>query len=155
MLATPYSHSMNKPADFYLYQGDGNFAVVRTLRACRRIGTVEHTGRTVTLVNVDPPIPNGTLAQGIRTDVLGMSPYGPKPFDRLAPGEIAQAVLWEVYDFGGGQYGVAMEPTLGRGRIHRSKPAIDSQGNIMEAPPAAKAFVNAIIKKLSDGNPQT
>jgi hypothetical protein len=44
-----------------------------------------------------------------------------------------------------------MEPPLGRARIYRSKPAIDSQGNIMEVPPAAKAFVNSIIKKLSDG----
>jgi hypothetical protein len=145
---------MNKPADFYLYQGDGNFMVVRSLRACRTIGTVQHNGRTITLVNVAPPIPNGILVPGVRTDVLGMTPYGPKSFDRLAPGEIAQAVLWEVYDFGGGQYGVAMEPTLGRGRIYRSKPAIDSQGNIMEAPPAAKAFVNSIIKKLSDAGDQ-
>ena len=146
---------MNRPADFYLYQGDGNYTVVSTLRACRKIGTVEHHGRTIVLVNVEPPVPNGILVPGVRTDVLGMTPYGPKPFDRLAPGEIGQAVLWEVYDFGGGKYGVAMEPTLGRGRIYRSKPAIDSQGNIMEAPPAAKAFVNSIIKKLSDaGDPK-
>jgi hypothetical protein len=143
---------MNKPADFYLYQGDGNFAVVGTLRACRTIGTVQHNGRTITLVNVEPPIPGGVLVPGVRTDVLGLSAYGPKPFDRLAPGEIAQAVLWEVYDLGGGKYGVAMEPALGRGRIYRSKPAIDSQGKIMEAPQAAKAFVNSIIKKLSDGS---
>jgi hypothetical protein len=141
---------MNRPADFYLYQGDGNFTVVSTLRACRKIGTVEHHGRTIVLVNVEPPVPGGILVPGVRADVLGMSPYGPKPFDRLAPGEIGQAVLWEVYDFGGGKYGVAMEPTLGRGRIYRSKPAIDSQGNIMEAPPAAKAFVNSIIRKLND-----
>jgi hypothetical protein len=146
---------MNKPADFYLYQGDGNYTVVATLRACRKIGTVEHNGRTIVLVNVEPPIPKGILVPGVRTDVLGMSSYGMKPFDRLSPGETGTAVLWEVYDLGGGQYGVAMEPTLGRGTIYRSKPAIDSQGNIMEAPPAAKAFVNAIIKKLSDaGDPK-
>ena len=143
---------MNKPADFYLYRGDGNFVVVGTLRACRKIGTVEHNGRPIVLVSVEPPIPDGILVPGVRTDVLGMTSYGPKSFDRLPPGEIAQAVLWEVYDFGGGKYGVAMEPTLGRGRIYRSKPAIDSQGNIMEAPPAAKAFVNSIIKKLSDSS---
>jgi hypothetical protein len=141
---------MNKAADFYLFQGDGNFAVVSTLRACRKISTVEHSGRTITLVNVDPPVQAGILVPGVRNDVLGMSSYGPKHFDRLSSGEIAQAMLWEVYDFGGGKYGVAMEPTLGRARIYRSKPAIDSQGNIMEAPPAAKAFVNSIIKKLTD-----
>jgi len=146
---------MNKPADFYLYQGDGNFVVVRTLRACRKIGSVEHNGRTIVLVNVEPPVANGILVPGVRTDVLGMSPYGLKPFDRLAPGERGTAVLWEVYDLGGGKYGVAMEPTLGRATIYRSKPAIDSQGNIMGAPPAAKAFVNAIIKKLDDTDPKT
>ena len=141
---------MNRPADFYLYQGDGNYVVVSSLRACRKIAAVDHNGRTIVLVNVDPPIPNGTLAPGMRIDVLGMSTYGPKAFDRLSPGETATAVLWEVLDFGGGKYGVALEPTLGRGTIYRSKPAIDSQGNIMESPPAAKAFVNSIIKKLGD-----
>jgi hypothetical protein len=147
---------MNRPADFYLYQGDGNFTVVSTLRACRTIGTVEHHGRTIVLVNIEPPVPGGILVPGVRTDVLGMSHYGAKAFDRLSPGEAGSAVLWEVYDLGGGKHGVAMEPTLGRARIYRSKPAIDSQGNIMEAPPAAKAFVNAIIKKLSDnGEPKT
>jgi len=146
---------MNRPADFYLYQGDGNYRVVSTLRACRKIASVEHSGKTIVLVNVDPPIPIGILAPGVRPDVLGMSPYGAKPFDRLSPGEQGTAVLWEVYDFGGGKYGVAMEPTLGRATIYRSKPAIDSQGNIMEAPPAAKAFVNSIIKKLSDGTDPT
>ena len=151
LVHSPFAAPMNKPADFYLYQGDGNFAVVSTLRACRKIGVVEHNGRTVVLVTVEPPIPNGIVVPGVRTDVLGMSHYGPKPFDRLASGETGTAVLWEVYDFGGGKYGVAMEPTLGRGTIYRSKPAIDSQGNIMEAPPAAKAFVNSIIKKLSEG----
>ncbi len=143
---------MNRPADFYLYQGDGNHVVVATLRACRKIVSVEHNGRTIVLVNLEPPIPIGILAPGVRSDVLGMSHYGPKPFDRLAPGEKGTAVLWEVYDFGSGKYGVAMEPTLGRGTIYRSKPAIDSQGNIMEAPPAAKAFVNSIIRKLGDGS---
>jgi hypothetical protein len=141
---------MNRPPDFYLYQGDGTYAVVSTLRACRKVGVVEHSGRTVVLVTVDPPVANGILVPGVRTDVLGMSHYGPKPFDRLPSGETGTAVLWEVYDLGGGKYGVAMEPTLGRGTIYRSKPAIDSQGNIMEAPPAAKAFVNSIIKKLND-----
>src|SRR5262249_28993893 len=141
---------MNKPADFYLYQGDGNYVVVSTLRACRKIGTVEHNGKTVTLVNVDPPVPNGILVPGVRADVLGMSAYGPKQFDRLAAGDTATAMLWEVYDLGGGKLGVAMEPTLGRGKIYRSKPAIDSQGNIMQAPPAASAFVNSIIRKLND-----
>ena len=101
---------MNKPADFYLFQGDGNFVVVSTLRACRKIGTVEHNGRTITLVNVDPPIQAGILVPGVRNDVLGMSSYGPKHFDRLTSGETAQAVLWEVYDFGGSQYASRWSP---------------------------------------------
>ena len=144
---------MYKPADFYLYQGDGHQEVVRKLRACRKIGTVEHGGRTVILVNIEPPVAPGTFAPGVRSDVLGMSTYGPQPFDRLASGEIGTAILWEVYDFGGGKYGVALEPTLGRGTIYRTRPAIDSQGNIMEAPAAAKAFVSSIIQKLNDTAP--
>jgi len=153
---------MNQPADFYLYQGLGNDAVVRTLRACRKIGAVEHGGKTVVLVTVEPSIPAGIFAPGVRSDVIGMShdaakPFGKpsaKPFDRLAPGETASALLWEVYDFGGGKYGVALEPTLGRANIHRSKPALDSQGNIMAAPAAARSMVNAIIRALeSETNP--
>lgn len=147
---------MNKPADFYLYQGDGHQTVLQTLRACRKIGAVEHNGRTVTLANVDPPIPQGIFAPGVRADVLGLSQHGAKPFDRLSSGETATALLWEVYDFGGGKLGVALDPTLGRGTIYKSKPMLDSRGNIIEAPAAARAFVASITRALTeDGKPRT
>jgi hypothetical protein len=143
---------MNQPADFYLYQGEGNQVVLRTLRACRKVGAVQHGGKTVILVNVEPAIPAGTFPPGVRADVIGMSQHGARPFDRLAPGDIGSALLWEVYDFGGGKSGVALEPTLGRGTIYRAKPALDSKGNIMEAPAAARAVVSSIIRALKDGS---
>ena len=103
-------------------------------------------------MNLEPPIPIGILAPGVRSDVLGMSPYGPKPFDRLAPGEKGTAVLWEVYDFGGGKYGVAMEPTLGRGTIHRSKNLRStSRATSWKRLRPRKPSSTSIIKKLSDG----
>jgi hypothetical protein len=142
---------MNKPAEFYLYQGEGKQIVPASLRACRRIGAVEHNGRTVVLVNIDPPIPPGTVPPGVRSDVIGLSQQGPKPFDGLSPGETANVLLWEVYDFGGGQLGVALESRLGFSTICKTRPMIDSRGRIMDAPAAARAFVNSVIRALEEG----
>ena len=143
---------MNKPADFYLYQGENDRIVPDSLRACRTIRAVAHNGQTVTLVTIDPPVPEGTVAPGVHAGVLGLSQIGPKPFDRLAPGETATALLWEVYDLGAGKYGIALQATLGRSTIAKTRPAIDSRGNIMQPPAAARAFVASITRALSDGD---
>jgi len=142
---------MNKPADFYLYQGEQNHIAPGSLRACRKISAVAHNGQTVTLVAVDPPLAPGTLAPGVRPDVLGLSQVGLKPFDRLSPGETATALLWEVYDLGAGKYGVALQSTLGRSTIAKSRPQVDSRGAIMQPPEAARAFVASITRALSEG----
>ena len=146
---------MNKPADFYLYQGENNLIAPGSLRACRRIDAVAHNGGTVILVTVDPPLAKGTVAPGVRDDVLGLSQVGLKPFDRLPPGETATALLWEVYDLGAGKYGVALQSTLGRSTIAKSRPQVDSRGAIMQPPAAARAFIASITRALSeDGKPK-
>ena len=146
---------MNKPADFYLYQGENNRISPGSLRACRIISAVAHSGQTVTLVAVDPPLAKGTVVPGVRDDVLGLSQVGLKPFDRLSPGETATALLWEVYDLGAGKYGVSLQSTLGRCTIAKSMPQVDSRGAIMQPPAAARAFVASITRALSeDGKPK-
>ena len=146
---------MNKPADFYLYQGENNFIAPGTLRACRTISAVAHNGQTVVLVNLDPPLPAGTVVAGVRDDVIGLSQIGSKPFDRLAPGETAAALLWEVYDLGAGKYGIALQSTLGHSTISKTRPAVDSRGAIMQPPAAARAFVASITRALTeDGKPK-
>jgi hypothetical protein len=142
---------MSTPADFYIYQGEGKQIAVSTLRACRKIDAVQHNGKTVVLVSIDPPIQAGTVAPGVRPDVLGLSQQGPKPFDRLAPGETASVLLWEVYDFGQGKLGVALESRLGFSTICRSKPMLDSRGFIMAPPAAARAIVASITRALEEG----
>ena len=141
---------MNKPADFYLYQGEGNQAVLGTLRACRKIGAVEHGGQTVLLVNIEPPISLGALPGGVSTTVIGLSRHGAKALDRLAPGDIGSALVWEVYDLGGGKLGVGLEPTIGRGTIYRIKPALDSKGAVMPPPAAAKLVMGSILRALGE-----
>jgi hypothetical protein len=142
--------AMTPPADFYLYQGEQNRVVPGSLRACRRIGAVPHNGQTVTLVAIDPPLPKGTVAPGVRDNVLGLSQVGLKSFDRLSPGETATALAWEVYDLGADKYGVALQSTLGRCTIAKAKPAVDSRGAIMQPSAAARAFVASITRALSD-----
>ena len=144
---------MSKPADFYLYQGENNLIAPGSLRACRKMDTVAHNGQTITLVAIDPPLPAGSFAPGVRADVVGLSQIGAKPLDRLSPGETAAALVWEVYDFGAGKHGVALQSTLGRCTVSKSKPAVDSRGAIMQPPAAARAFVASITRALSeDGN---
>jgi hypothetical protein len=143
---------MNKAADFYLYQGENNRIAPGSLRACRIISAVAHNGGTVTLVAVDPPLAKGTVVPGVRDDVLGLSQVGFKPFDRLSPGETATALLWEVYDLGAGKYGIALQSTLGRSTIAKSRPQVDSSGAIMQPPAAARAFVASITRALSEGD---
>ena len=147
---------MTKPADFYLYQGENNRIAPGSLRACRMIDAVAHDGQTVILVTIDPPLPAGTVVPGVRTEVLGLSQVGSKPFDRLSPGETGSALLWEVYDLGAGKHGVALQSALGRCTVSRSKPAVDSRGAIMPPPAAARAFVASITRALSeDGDPKS
>jgi len=139
---------MKTPADFYLYQGEGQPVVLGVLRACRKIGAIEHAGRTVILVTLEPAIPPGTLPPGVKTDVIGLSQYGAKPLDRLAPGDIGSAELWEVYDFGEGKLGVGVAPSIGRANIYRIRPALDSKGEVIKAPAAAKQVMNSILNAL-------
>src|SRR5262245_25530002 len=145
---------MTTPPDFYLYHGEGNQAVLRVLRACRRIGTIEHQGHRVFLVSIEPPIPLGYLPDRVKTDVIAMSQHGPKPLDRLAPGDTGSALVWEVYDLGGGKLGVGIEPSIGRATIYKTKPALDSRGIIIDAP-AARAVVSSIIRALESDDRST
>jgi len=145
---------MNKPADFYLYQGEGNQPVLAVLRACRKIGAVEHAGQTVLLVTIEPPIPAGYFPAGVSTTVIGVSEHGANPLDRLAPGDIGSAEVWEVYEFGQGKLGVGMAPSIGRGNVYRIRPALDSKGNVIAAPAAAKAVMGSILRALgANDNP--
>jgi hypothetical protein len=144
---------MNTPPDFYLYEIEDDRDLIRTLRACRKFAVVEHGGQQVTLATVDPPIAaSGILPAGVSTAVIGLSPHGKKPFDRLAPGEIGSALIWEVYDLSGGKLAVAAAPGLGRGTIYKSRPAIDSKGRVMPPPAAARQVLGSIIRALESGD---
>jgi hypothetical protein len=144
---------MNTSPDFYLYEIDTNQDVLRVLRACRKFAVVEHGGHKVMLVTVDPPIAAaGILPAGVSTTVIGLSQEGQKPFDRLSPGDVGSALLWEVYDLSGGRLAVAAAPGLGRGTIYKSRPAIDSKGRVMPPPAAARQVLGSIIRALESGD---
>ncbi len=142
---------MNKPPDFYLYQGEGNQAVLGTLRACRKIGTAQQSGQTVMLVANEPPIAAGTLPGGVSTSAVGLSQHGAKALEQLNPGDIGSAEMWEVYEFGGGKLGVGLSPTIARVNVYKTKPAIDSKGAVMKPPAAARMVMNAIFRAIEDG----
>ena len=142
---------MNKPPDFYIYQGEGNRAVLETLRACRRISTVEQGGRTVVLVAIEPAIAAGTLPGGVSTSVVGLSQHGPKPLEQLNSGDIGSAEMWEVYELGAGKLGVGLSPTIARVNVYKTKPAIDSKGAVMKPPAAARQVMSAILRALEEG----
>ena len=99
------------------------------------MATAEQGGQRVMLVAVEPAIMSGTFPPGVRPDVIGLSHHGAKPLEHLKPGDIGSALLWEVYDFGGGKLGVAVAPTIGRATIYRTKPALDSKGAVWRHPP--------------------
>ena len=142
---------MNTLPDFYLYQGEGNAAVLYTLRACRRMATVEQGGRTVMLVAIEPAIALGTLPPGVSTTVVGLSQHGAKALEQLKPGDIGSAEMWEVYEFGGGKLGVGLSPTIARVNVYKTKPALDSKGAVIKPPDAAKMVMNSILRALEQG----
>jgi len=139
---------MTKPPDFYIYRGEGNQAVLGTLRACRKLATAEQSARTVMLVTIDPPIAAGTLPAGVSTNVVGLSEHGPKPLEQLKPGDTGSAEMWEVYEFGQGKLGVGLSPAIARVNVYKARPALDSKGNIMAVPAAARAAIASIIRAL-------
>ena len=142
---------MNTPPDFYLYQGEGNQAVLGTLRACRRIATADQSGQTVVLVAIEPAIAAGTLPGGVSTSVVGLSQHGTKALEHLKPGDIGSAEVWEVYELGGGKLGVGLSPTIARANVYKTRPAIDSKGAVIKPPAAAKAVMASILRALEEG----
>ena len=140
---------MTQPPDFYLYELNSPLDIGLALRACRIIGTVAHSARTVTLARIDPPIAPGLLPHGVGTGVIGFAPLAATPLAALKPGDVARADLYEVYDLSGGKLAVADQPGIGRGTLYKSRPAIASNGSVIKPPPAAQAFVASITRALS------
>jgi hypothetical protein len=147
---------MTTPPDFYLYQGEGNQAVIGTLRACRKIATANQNGQAVMLVAIEPAIAAGTLPGGVSTTVVGLSRHGGNALENLRPGDVGSAGVWEVYELGGGKLGVGLSPTIARANVYKTRPAIDSKGAVIKPPAAAKAVMASILRALGeDGSAKT
>jgi hypothetical protein len=143
---------MTQPPDFYLYELDANRDIGLALRSCRVIGTTAHSGRTVTLARIDPPIPPGLLPHAVSTSIVGFAPLAAKPLAALNAGDVVRADLYEIYDLSSGKLAVADQPGIGRGTLYKTRPAIASNGRVMKPPAAAQAFVASITRALESGD---
>jgi hypothetical protein len=125
-------HLVSDEPDFYLYEGDGNRALLGVVRACRIIDTVTHRGRTIFLVTLDPPVPKGAFPPSLRTDVVGLSNDGGAPLEQLASGDVGGALIWELFD-ATSAFSVGYAPNLGHGVIYKDRPNLDSKGYVIRS----------------------